>query len=81
MVHQIFGDMLFTPDKECLEEFPSPESLRKRVIISTKPPKEYLKGEKTKEKGNGSQEKDSSVEAWGGEIPSSLEDKVHQRIH
>ncbi|KAI3783466.1 hypothetical protein L1987_42549 [Smallanthus sonchifolius] len=75
MVHQIFGDMLFTPDKECLEEFPSPESLKKRVIISTKPPKEYLKGEKTKAKEDGSQEKDSSKEAWGGEIPTTCDDK------
>ncbi|KAI3757854.1 hypothetical protein L6452_05397 [Arctium lappa] len=73
MIHQIFGDMLFTPDKDCLEEFPSPESLRKRVMISTKPPKEYLKGEKSTTKGNGSQEKDSSVEAWGGEVPSSAD--------
>ncbi|XP_024970016.1 phosphoinositide phospholipase C 2-like [Cynara cardunculus var. scolymus] len=73
MIHQIFEDMLFTPDKDCLEEFPSPESLRKRVMISTKPPKEYLKGEKSAKKGNGSQEKDSSVEAWGGEIPSSAD--------
>ncbi|XP_071711968.1 phosphoinositide phospholipase C 2-like [Rutidosis leptorrhynchoides] len=75
MVHQIFGDMLFTPDKECLEEFPSPESLRKRFIISTKPPKEYLKGDKTKEKENGTKEKDSSAESWGGEITTSLGDK------
>lgn len=75
MIHQIFGDMLFTPEKECLEEFPSPESLKKRVMISTKPPKEYLKGEKSKEKGNESQEKDPSVEPWGGEIPTSLDVK------
>ncbi|KAI7744582.1 hypothetical protein M8C21_017209 [Ambrosia artemisiifolia] len=75
MVHQIFGNMLFTPDKECLEEFPSPESLKKRFIISTKPPKEYLKAEKTKDKGNESHEKDSSTSAWGGEIPNALDDK------
>ncbi|MFS7968748.1 putative phosphoinositide phospholipase C [Helianthus anomalus] len=75
MVHQIFGDKLFTPDKECLDEFPSPESLKKRFIISTKPPKEYLKAEKTKDKGNESHEKDSSTEAWGGEIPNAFDDK------
>ncbi|KAJ9545648.1 hypothetical protein OSB04_025355 [Centaurea solstitialis] len=72
MIHQIFGDLLFTPDKDCLEEFPSPESLKRRVMISTKPPKEYLKGDKSKAKENGSQEKDS--EAWGGEVPSSADD-------
>ncbi|KAL8251935.1 hypothetical protein R6Q59_035628 [Mikania micrantha] len=75
MVHHIFGDMLFTPDKDCLKKFPSPESIKKRVIISTKPPKEYLKGEKTQAKENGSHEKGSSTEAWGGEIPNALDDK------
>lgn len=80
MIHQIFGDMLFTPEKDCLEEFPSPESLKKRVMISTKPPKEYLKGEKPKEKGNESHEKDPSVEPWGGEIPTSLDVKVQNNI-
>lgn len=74
MVHEIYGDTLFTPEKECLEEFPSPESLKKRFIISTKPPKEYLKAKETKPKGNESKEKDA--EAWGGEIASS-DDKVH----
>ncbi|XP_023748569.1 phosphoinositide phospholipase C 2 isoform X1 [Lactuca sativa] len=69
MVHEIYGDTLFTPEKECLEEFPSPESLKKRFIISTKPPKEYLKAKETKPKGNESKEKDA--EAWGGEIASS----------
>lgn len=69
MVHEIYGDTLFTPDKECLEEFPSPESLKNRFIISTKPPKEYLKAKETKAKGNESKEKDAGV--WGGEIASS----------
>ncbi|KAL9672761.1 hypothetical protein QQ045_029013 [Rhodiola kirilowii] len=44
---QSFGDLLFDPGSECLKEFPSPESLKRRIIISTKPSKEYLqaKGE------------------------------------
>lgn len=43
MITQTFGDMLFSHGSpQCLSEFPSPESLKKRVIISTKPPKEYL---------------------------------------
>ncbi|XP_076953379.1 phosphoinositide phospholipase C 2-like [Bidens hawaiensis] len=74
MVHQIFGDMLYTSNKECLDEFPSPESLKKRVIISTKPPKEYLKGKKNEENGNESKEKDPSIGAWGGEIPDPRDD-------
>ncbi|PHT44893.1 Phosphoinositide phospholipase C 4 [Capsicum baccatum] len=49
MITQTFGDMLFAPS-ECLKELPSPESLKKRVLISTKPPKEYLLSKEVKEK-------------------------------
>lgn len=42
MVTQTFGEMLYYPQSECLEEFPSPERLKNRIILSTKPPKEYL---------------------------------------
>ncbi|XP_027329945.1 phosphoinositide phospholipase C 2-like isoform X4 [Abrus precatorius] len=55
MVTQTFGDILFTPSSESLKEFHSPESLKKRIIISTKPPKEYLET-KEKEKGDESQQ-------------------------
>lgn len=34
--------MLYYPESNTLGEFPSPESLKQRIIISTKPPKEYL---------------------------------------
>ncbi|GJY33227.1 phosphoinositide phospholipase C 2-like protein [Tanacetum coccineum] len=71
MVTETFGDMLFTPDAESLSEFRSPESLKKRVIISTKPPKEYLKSQESKAGAMGSQrENDAATGAWGGEIPS-----------
>ncbi|KAJ0553174.1 putative phosphoinositide phospholipase C [Helianthus annuus] len=70
MVTETFGDMLFTPDAESLGEFRSPESLKRRIIISTKPPKEYLKTKEGKISGNGSQKDNDSSEAWGGEIPS-----------
>nr|BBG55861.1 phospholipase C [Nicotiana benthamiana] len=49
MITQTFGDMLFSPS-ECLKEIPSPESLKKRIMISTKPPKEYLQAKEVKEK-------------------------------
>ncbi|OIS98097.1 PREDICTED: phosphoinositide phospholipase C 2-like [Nicotiana attenuata] len=77
MVTQIFGDMLFTCGAECLSEFPSPESLKGRVIISTKPPKEYLETKKPNEKDNGSQKgkKSSEEKAWGAEI-SDLSQKL-----
>lgn len=42
MLTQTFGDMLFYPESEFIAEFPSPEALKRRVLISTKPPKEYL---------------------------------------
>ncbi|KAM3375886.1 phosphoinositide phospholipase C 2 isoform X2 [Capsicum galapagoense] len=48
MITQTFGDMLFAPS-ECLKELPSPESLKKRVLISTKPPKKYLLSKEVKE--------------------------------
>lgn len=40
---RVLGEALFYPptDEPC-KEFPSPESLKGRIIISTKPPKEYL---------------------------------------
>ncbi|KAF6165688.1 hypothetical protein GIB67_012585 [Kingdonia uniflora] len=61
--------MLFYSESVCLEEFPSPEAPMYRVILSTKPPKEYLKTKISKEKG-----KDSCEEvAWGKEF-SDLRD-------
>lgn len=41
MIHETFGEMLYFPEKP-LNELPSPEYLKKRILISTKPPKEYL---------------------------------------
>lgn len=49
MITETFGDMLFSPS-ESLKELPSPESLRNRILISTKPPKEYLQSKEVKEK-------------------------------
>ncbi|XP_022742211.1 phosphoinositide phospholipase C 2-like isoform X2 [Durio zibethinus] len=70
MVTQTFGDILFSPGSECLKEFPSPESLKKRIIISTKPPKEYLEAKEVKDKENESERgKASDEEAWGKEVP------------
>ncbi|KAM7260237.1 hypothetical protein ACFE04_015978 [Oxalis oulophora] len=73
MVTQTFGDMLLIPEVECLQEFPTPEELKYRIIISTKPPTEYLKTKKrTKSKKSKSRkEKDSDDDEWGKE-PSEL---------
>lgn len=51
MITETFGDMLYYPQTECLAEFPSPESLKHRIIISTKPPKEFLESKNLKDKG------------------------------
>ncbi|XP_054797408.1 LOW QUALITY PROTEIN: phosphoinositide phospholipase C 2-like [Prosopis cineraria] len=71
MVTQTFGDILFLPGTECLKEFPSPESLKRRIIISTKPPKEYLEAKEVKESGDETLKAKTSgdEEAWGKEVP------------
>ncbi|KAK4351341.1 hypothetical protein RND71_030654 [Anisodus tanguticus] len=68
MIIQTFGDMLFSPS-ECLKELPSPDSLKKHVMISTKPPKEYLQSKEVKGKNDSKKEAegkdDSKKEADG----------------
>ncbi|GLT81717.1 hypothetical protein SLE2022_001520 [Rubroshorea leprosula] len=57
MITQTFGDMVFLPDSDCLKEFPSPEELRYKIIISTKPPKQYPNVTSINEKRNNSKGK------------------------
>ncbi|TKY47542.1 Phosphoinositide phospholipase C 6 [Spatholobus suberectus] len=71
MATQIFGEMLYCPRTDYLTEFPSPESLKKRIIISTKPPKEYPQFDSiSKPMPNGSEP--SEEESWGQELQDSL---------
>ncbi|XP_002525652.3 phosphoinositide phospholipase C 4 [Ricinus communis] len=78
MIVETFGDMLFYPNTECLEEFPSPEELKYKIIISTKSPKE--KGDlgvetmKVKEI-NSLKQNDSSEDMWEKDLS---EISVHQ---
>lgn len=51
MVTRTFEDLLYYPEGEGLVEFPSPESLKHKIIISTKPPKEYLDSKGSKDRG------------------------------
>uniref|UniRef100_A0A7N0ZS51 Phosphoinositide phospholipase C n=1 Tax=Kalanchoe fedtschenkoi TaxID=63787 RepID=A0A7N0ZS51_KALFE len=44
--------MLYYSESDCFKNFPSPEELKSRVILSTKPPKEYLESKISKEKGS-----------------------------
>ncbi|KAK8508316.1 hypothetical protein V6N13_055765 [Hibiscus sabdariffa] len=62
MIIETFGDILFTPGHEALKEFPSPESLKKRIIISTKPPKEHTEAKEVKDEGNDLQNDEAGEE-------------------
>ncbi|XP_038980217.1 phosphoinositide phospholipase C 2-like isoform X2 [Phoenix dactylifera] len=68
MVTDTYGEMLFTTKSEFLEEFPSPEALKMKILISTKPPKEYLESKTIKEQDQAVQ-KGTEDEAWGTEVP------------
>ncbi|KAK9128020.1 hypothetical protein Syun_016817 [Stephania yunnanensis] len=68
MISKTFGDMLFCPETESFEEFPSPESLKGRIIISTKPPKEYSETKMVNEGSSGKVMDSHDVEAWGKEV-------------
>lgn len=65
MVTETFGDMLYYPEAE-LKEFLSPEDLKYRIIISTKPPKEYLEAKSIKESSH-LEKKDSEDDIWGND--------------
>ena len=71
MVTETFGDMLFISGSESLAEFPSPELLKRKIIISTKPPKEYLESnnlEVLPTADEHKQKKSSEEKAWGTEV-------------
>eukprot|EP00250_Pteridium_aquilinum_P034375 c7499_g1_i1 orf=528-2273(+) len=74
---ETFGSILYQPENsEGMKEFPSPESLKRRILISTKPPKEYLgAGNSTVPKQDhrkmGAEElKTEKKSIWGEEISS-----------
>ncbi|KAK7276398.1 hypothetical protein RIF29_17537 [Crotalaria pallida] len=50
MTAQILGEMLYYPQTDPMVEFPTPESLKGRILISTKQPKEYLECKQFKDK-------------------------------
>jgi phosphatidylinositol phospholipase C, delta len=85
MVLEVFGDILYYPESKHLQEFPSPEALKGRIILSTKPPKEYLesKGGTMKERGIEPQFRkgESEEAAWGIELPDIQEEmQVAERV-
>ncbi|MED6191905.1 hypothetical protein PIB30_004983 [Stylosanthes scabra] len=64
---QIFGDMLYYPQTDYLTEFPSPESLKNLVVISTKPPKEYAHSDSVMDKGSNNNHVLNGSEPLSGE--------------
>lgn len=85
MATKIFGEMLHCPQTDYVTEFPSPESLKNKIVISTKPPKENPQSDSiSKLVSNGSES--SEEESWGLELPDSVaqlktEDTVREIKH
>jgi phosphatidylinositol phospholipase C delta len=76
MITQTFGDMLFCPNDESLNNVPSPEELKYKIMISTKPPKEYLDSKSVKESSKQllkSKSKDSDEDEWGKEVNNVID--------
>ncbi|XP_017240441.1 phosphoinositide phospholipase C 2 isoform X3 [Daucus carota subsp. sativus] len=61
MAIRIFGELLYYPEPGCFHEFPSPEELKHHIILSTKPPKEYLESKNDKDSAS-SVKKDMAIE-------------------
>lgn len=78
MTTQVFGEMLYYPQADPLMEFPTPESLKGRILISTKPPKEYLECKQFKDKDN---ERELAEEGSGSSSPGiTTEVEVDDRV-
>ncbi|RDX60510.1 Phosphoinositide phospholipase C 6 [Mucuna pruriens] len=60
MITQIFGELLYYPETDSLMEFPAPESLKGRILISTKPPKEFLESKQRDDKDDEQESDDES---------------------
>ncbi|KAK4277831.1 hypothetical protein QN277_015765 [Acacia crassicarpa] len=60
MATEILGDLLYYPQAERLTEFPSPKSLKNKIIISTKPPKEHLNKSIDVDRGSNNDVQDGS---------------------
>ncbi|KAL3653475.1 Phosphoinositide phospholipase C 6 [Castilleja foliolosa] len=81
MVTQIFGEMLYCPESGCLNEFPSLEALKHKIILSTKPPKEYLEVNNSKDidQPSSPKEKDLSDDEPENEEKSDSDDEDNQK--
>nr|XP_043632369.1 phosphoinositide phospholipase C 6-like [Erigeron canadensis] len=87
MVTEIFGDLLYIPKTGDKEDLPSPDSLKNRIILSTKPPKEYLHsklegelftGEETKSNYKNRKPTDGRVNSNHADTMSTINQKFSQ---
>ncbi|KAI4304602.1 hypothetical protein MLD38_040087 [Melastoma candidum] len=62
LVTKTFGAMLHRPETGPMAEFPSPDSLKRKILISTKPPKEYLEFQKSMEEENELDQEEQSAQ-------------------
>ncbi|XP_006658176.3 phosphoinositide phospholipase C 2-like [Oryza brachyantha] len=72
MVLEVLGGILYYPENDNVKEFPSPQALMGRVLLSTKPPKEYLEakdGSTIKDGGDVGKGGATDDAAWGKEVP------------
>ncbi|XP_074280423.1 phosphoinositide phospholipase C 2 isoform X2 [Silene latifolia] len=81
MITTTFGDMLFLPDSGCFKELPSPGSLKKHIMISTKPPKEYDEAKLASDESQKSIKYSGDEEAWGKEVPSLKHHIESEKFH
>ncbi|XP_062181461.1 phosphoinositide phospholipase C 2-like [Phragmites australis] len=65
MIKETFGDMLYISESEHMAEFPSPDDLKGKIIISTKPPKKYPQTKSGKEEISAHKAEEG---VWGEEI-------------
>jgi phosphatidylinositol phospholipase C delta len=74
MVLEVFSSILYYPEEEHPKELPSPEDLKGRILLSTKPPKEYLEAKagstiKDTDPGSNPGKGGDDDTAWGTEVP------------
>ena len=81
MITQIFGDLLYYPQTDRMVEFPSPESLKGRIMISTKPPKEFHASRTIKDKNDESEFPDEGSSSPDLTAESEADDKVCRKMN
>lgn len=81
MVTKIFGEMLHCPETDNVTQFPSPASLKNKIVLSTKPPKEYPQSDNVIINPVSIESESSEEEPWGQELQDSMAQlKIEERV-